>query len=318
MPTLTQLQYIVTVEKLRHFGNAAKECHVSQPSLSSQIQKVEEELGIVIFDRAKKPILATEKGKRFIEQAKVLLREHDRLLQMAKQQSGEISGDFRLAIIPTLAPYVLPLFLGKFSQAYPRVQLRIDELRTDTCVQELRQDRLDAAIVATPLHETALTEKVLFYEPFYLYVGTEHALSTRKKIKEEDLDGSEMWLLQDGHCLRTQVIKLCSVRHHGGVFKNVRFEGGNLETLRYLVKRNHGYTLVPHLFAETLPENEKRTMVKPFETPVPNREVSLVFHRNQWKADILGAIEKSISENLPKELRTEIDKKKHQIVPLKF
>lgn len=317
MPTITQLQYIVTVEKLRHFGNAAKACHVSQPSLSSQIHKVEQEVGVVIFDRAKKPVLPTEKGRKFIEQAKVLLREHDRLLQMAKQQEGEVSGDFRLAIIPTLAPYVLPLFLSEFSAAYPKVNLRIDEMKTETCIQELKQDRIDAALAATPLHESALNERVLFYEPFYLYVGNGHPLSSRKRVKEEDLDGSDMWLLQDGHCLRTQVVKLCSIRGQSGVFKNVRFEGGNLETLRYLVKQSRGYTLVPQLFAHTLPDSEQRTMVKPFESPAPNREVSLVYHRNQWKGDILDAIEKSIAENLPADLKPQLDKKKQQIVPIK-
>jgi LysR family hydrogen peroxide-inducible transcriptional activator len=310
MPTLTQLEYIVAVEKFRHFGKAAEACHVSQPSLSMQIQKVEEALGIVIFDRAKKPILPTEKGQRFIEQAKTLLRENQKLLQVAKQDNLEISGQFRLGVIPTLAPYLLPLFIQDFSKLYPKVQLNIDELKTDDIVRDLKEDSLDAAILATPLHEKGLKEKHLFYEEFFLYVGTEHALSKRKKIKEEDLNSNEMWLLQDGHCLRNQVIKICSIRNETGVFKNIHFEGGNLETLRYLVKNSNSYTLIPQLFANTLPENEKKHLVKEFEQPVPSREISLVYRRDQWKADIIFAIEKVLLANLPPELQRPADLKK--------
>jgi LysR family transcriptional regulator, hydrogen peroxide-inducible genes activator len=303
MPTLTQLEYIVTVEKLRHFGKAAEACHVSQPSLSMQIQKVEEELGIVIFDRTKKPILPTAKGQRFIDQAKVLLRENQRLIQISKQDSSEVSGDFHLGVIPTLAPYLLPLFIEDFSQNYPKVQLKIDEMKTDDIVRDLKEDALDAAILATPLHESGLKEKVLFYEEFFLYVGAEHSLSKRKRIREEELDGREMWLLQDGHCLRNQVVKICSIRGESGVFKNIRFEGGNLETLRYLVKNSNSYTLIPQLFANTLPEGEKKHLVKEFEQPTPSREISLVCRRDQWKGDILSALEKTLLRNLPKNLR---------------
>jgi LysR family hydrogen peroxide-inducible transcriptional activator len=303
MPTLTQLEYIVTVEKLRHFGKAAEACHVSQPSLSMQIQKVEEELGIVIFDRTKKPILPTAKGQRFIDQAKVLLRENQRLIQISKQDSSEVSGDFHLGVIPTLAPYLLPLFIEDFSKNYPKVQLKIDEMKTDDIVRDLKDDALDAAILATPLNENGLKEKVLFYEEFSLYVGAEHSLSKRKRVREEELDGREMWLLQDGHCLRNQVVKICSIRGESGVFKNIRFEGGNLETLRYLVKNSNSYTLIPQLFANTLPEAEKKNLVKEFEQPTPSREISLVCRRDQWKADILFALEKILLRNLPKNLR---------------
>jgi LysR family transcriptional regulator, hydrogen peroxide-inducible genes activator len=315
MPTITQLQYIVTVEKLRHFGNAAKACHVSQPSLSAQIHKVEAEVGLTIFDRGKKPVIPTEKGKLFISQAKVLLREHDKLIQISKEQAGELSGDFRLGIIPTLAPYVLPLFIEEFSTRFPKVNLRVDEMKTDTCITELKQDKIDAAIAATPLVESSLFEKILFYEPFYLYVGSDHNLGSRKRVSESDLDANEMWLLQDGHCLRTQVVKFCSLKSPKGVFRNIQFEGGNLETLRYLVKKSQGYTLLPHLFARTLPENEQRTMLKPFESPAPTREVSLVYHRDQWKADILHAVQSTIMESLPPDLRTELNKKKAQLLP---
>jgi len=302
MPTLTQLEYIVTVERLKHFGNAARACHVSQPSLSMQIMKVEDEVGIKIFDRLKKPVLATEKGRRFIEQAKTILREHKKLLDLAKSDAAQLSGDFRLAIIPTLTPYLLPLFIEDFSLKCPNVRLKVDELKTEVIIRELNEDALDAAILATPLNETGIRERPLFYEPFSLYVNGTHALARAKRIREKELDGSDMWLLQDGHCLRNQVVKVCSIKREKGVFKNVHFEGGNLETLRYLIRTSRGCTLMPRLFLNTLSESEKREFVREFEHPAPHREVSLVYRRDQWKSDILDAIERSVLARIPNDL----------------
>ncbi|MGZ3723386.1 MAG: LysR substrate-binding domain-containing protein, partial [Bdellovibrionales bacterium] len=211
MPSVSQLEYIVAVEKHRHFGKAAEQCHVSQPTLSMQIQKVEEEIGFPIFDRIKKPVVPTAKGLKFIAQAKVLLHEHLKLMDISKNQSEEMSGELRLGVIPTIAPYLLPLFIESFSKEYPNIHLIIDELKTDTIIQLLREDSLDAGILATPLHESGLRERPIFYEPFYLYVAKNHPLNARKRIKEDDLHGDEMWLLQDGHCLRNQVARFCSL-----------------------------------------------------------------------------------------------------------
>lgn len=314
MPTLTQMQYIIAVEKFRHFGEAAEACHVSQPSLSQQIQKVEEEIGVVIFDRLKKPVLPTEKGKRFIEQAKVVLKENQKLMDLSQKEGTEVSGDFRLAIIPTLAPYLLPLFVDSFSTGFPKVNLKVDELKTETILQQLKEDMLDGAILAGPIGDSRIKETVLFYESFSLYVSKEHPLSDRKRISEDDLDGSDMWLLQDGHCLRNQVVKICSLKNESGVYKNVRFEGGNLETLRYLVRKTRGYTLIPQLFVDTLSESEKRDFVREFFNPAPSREVLLISRRDHWKTDILKGIEEAIRKNLPKNIKTVIDRKKTQIV----
>lgn len=314
MATLTQLEYIVTVERLRHFGRAAEACHVSQPSLSMQIQKVEEEMGITIFDRLKKPVVPTEKGQQFIEQAKVILRENQKLNAIMKHEVTQVSGDFRLGVIPTLAPYLLPLFIDAFAQNYPKVKLKIDELKTENIIHDLKADTLDAAILATPLHASGLSERVLFYEKFFLYVGTDHALANRKRIKEDELDGSDIWLLQDGHCLRNQVVKICSIKSDKHVYKNIQFEGGNLETLRNLVKKSRGSTLIPQLFVNTLPEFEKRDYVKEFEHPSPTRQVSLVYRRDQWKSDILSALEATIIENIPEDIKLILDKSKGHII----
>ncbi|HMN67667.1 MAG TPA: LysR substrate-binding domain-containing protein [Bdellovibrionales bacterium] len=315
MPSLTQLEYIVAVDKARHFGKAADSCHVTQPTLSMQIQKVEEEIGYPLFDRLKKPIVPTSKGQRFIAQAKILLHEHHKLMEMSRQQGDEPTGDFRLGVIPTIAPYLLPVFIEAFSKKFPKVQLVVDELKTDTILEMLHDDRLDAAILATPLNESGLHERPIFYEPFSLYVAKGHPLSARKRIKEDDLKGDEMWLLADGHCFRQQIVRYCSLRNQDGVFPNVHFEGGNIDTLRYLIRKSRGYTLVPALFVETLSEAEKRDHIRDFEKPAPSREVSLIYRRDQWKSDILKSLEETIRERLPKEL-TRFDPKRQDVVPL--
>ncbi|MBX7232550.1 MAG: hydrogen peroxide-inducible genes activator [Bdellovibrionales bacterium] len=316
MATLTQLEYIVTVDRMGHFGRAAQFCHVSQPSLSMQIQKVEEEMGLIIFDRIKKPIKTTERGKVFVEQAKVVLRESRKLESMIKEENTVLSGEFRLGIIPTLAPYLLPYMIEPFSRAYPKVILKIDELKTEIIINELKEDILDGGILVTPLHGSGLVEKPLFYEKFYLYLGREHELFHRKRIKEEELDGSDMWLLQDGHCLRNQVVKICSIKNEKGVYRNIQFEGGNLETLRYLVKKSRGTTLIPQLFVNTLPETEQEMFVKEFEPPVPNRQVSLVYRRDQWKLGILQALEKVILENLPSNISKDLNRRKSHVIKI--
>ncbi len=302
MPTLSQLEYIVAVDKFRHFAQASRHCHISQPSLSMQIQKVEAEIGFLIFDRMKKPILATDKGRRFIDQAQAVLREHNKLLHMSRADEKILSGDFRLAMIPTLAPYLLPLFAGQFSKDFPQVDLLVDEMKTEDCVEALVKDQLDAAILATPLHEKVLFERKLFYERFYLYFHKNSSLGRLQEIRPQDLKGEDLWLLKDGHCLRNQVIHLCTPRGTRSLYKNIHFEGANLETLRYLILRGRGYTLLPQLFVEHLTSAEKKSQLRSFAGAQPVREISLVYRREQWKTDILGALEKCILESLPKEL----------------
>jgi LysR family transcriptional regulator, hydrogen peroxide-inducible genes activator len=207
------------------------------------------------------------------------------------------------------------LFIETFSKEYPRIHLIIDELKTETILQKLRADEIDAGIMATPLHENGLRERPIFYEPFYLYVAKNNALNQRKRIKEDDLHGDEMWMLQDGHCLRTQVARFCSLKGTDhAVFPSVRFEGGNLDTLRNIIKKSQGYTLVPQLFVDTLSEAEKRDYVREFEKPVPSREVSLVFRRDQWKSDLLKALQDTIVKRLPTELKG--DGKKQNVLAI--
>jgi LysR family hydrogen peroxide-inducible transcriptional activator len=301
--TLTQLEYVVAVNKHRHFGKAAKECHVTQPTLSMQLQKLEDELGVILFDRSKSPILPTAEGEKVVKQAQVVIKEYNRIHTILENTDGEISGKFKLAVIPTLAPYVIPLFAKKFADLYPKVELIIEEFKTEEIIDLLDREEIDAGILVTPLNESSLIERVLFYEPFHLFVSQDHELFKKKKIKESELSDDSLWLLNEGHCFRAQVLKVCTMNFDGGNYKNLRFESGNLETLKNLVVQSSGYTLLPHLATLDLSSNRKK-MVREFSKPVPTREVSIVYGRTFLKEKIIDALEEIIVSVLPKEIHS--------------
>ncbi len=305
MPTLTQLEYVLAVDKHRHFGKAAKACHISQPTLSQQIQKLEDELSLVVFDRIQKPIVPTAEGQRFLLQAKVVIREHQRLLHTARKGSQGVSGEFRLAVIPTVAVYLIPLFLRDFSERFPSVELFIDELKTETIIDELKNDRIDGAILATPLLQPGFKEHPLYYEPFALYATKGHPLLSKAKISPKDLDGSQMWMLQDGNCFKTQVSNYCSISpSQDTVLKNIHFQSGSLNTLCHVIQKNSGYTLIPELLTSLMSAAEVRASVRPFNSPAPTREISFVYRRDHWKLEMIGALEKSVMKSLPAQVST--------------
>ncbi|MBX7149055.1 hydrogen peroxide-inducible genes activator [bacterium] len=310
MPSLTQIQYALTIEKLRHFGKAAKESHVSQPTLSQQLQKLEDEVGIIIFDRGKKPILPTPEGERFLEQAKTLMRNYDKLLHISKQtKGGGVSGDFKLAIIPTVASHLLPLILKPFSQNFPHVRLFIEEMKTETIIKELENDHLDGAILATPLEENNFKVHPLYYEPFYIYFSTNHPLLKLKEVPRDKLDNLEMWVLEDGHCFKDQMLNYCSLpRSNADNMGNIRFQSGSLDTLRRLVQKNMGYTFIPALMTLGLRQDELKNHVRPFKQPHPTREISLIYRRDHWKLGIIKAIEETVAKNLPSTIGQKPDK----------
>ena len=301
--TLTQLEYVVAVNKHRHFGKAAKECHVTQPTLSMQLQKLEDELGVILFDRSKSPILPTSEGDKVVKQAQVVIKEFKRINTILEDSLGEISGKFRLAVIPTLAPYVIPLFAKKFADLYPKVELIIEEFKTEEIIELLDREEIDAGILVTPLNENSLIERVLFYEPFHLFVSRDHDLFKKKKVKESELSDESLWLLNEGHCFRAQVLKVCTMNFDGGNYKNLRFESGNLETLKNLVVQSSGYTLLPHLATLDLSSDRKK-MLREFSRPVPTREVSIVYGRTFLKEKIIDALEEIIVSVLPKEINS--------------
>lgn len=304
MPSLTQLEYLVAVDDLRHFGRAAQKCHVSQPTLSMQLQKLEEELDLIVFDRTKKPILPTQRGTQVIEQARVVLKEHRKFLSIGTKKDGEISGDFTLAIIPTLSPSIIPLFLDSFATQYPKVNLKIQEMQTEDIIKALKDDHIDAACLVTPLQEDSLIERVLFYEPFSLYVSDNHPLQKKKAIRDQDLKNIQLWLLSEGHCMRNQMTKICSMRKERSVFDHVSFESGSLETLKNLVKKGKGCTLLPYLAIQDLGKKERDNRVRDFKGKTPSREISIVHSRTFLKEEIINALEATILKLLPKELKS--------------
>lgn len=302
--TLTQLAYVVAVAQFRNFGVAAKSCFVSQPTLSMQIQKLEDDLGVTLFDRSKKPVEPTVIGQKIIEQAQVALQEVFRIEELIKFEKGEISGDFRLGIIPTLAPYLLPLFLESFTQSYPKVNLIIEELQTQQIIKRLRQDEVDAGILVTPLNLNGIIEQPLFNDPFVVYLSPNHPLHKLQKISEGDLTLEDLWLLNEGHCFRDQAIAICKkVRGGGQERNNLVFESGNLETLKRLVDKKFGYTLVPSLAIMDLSKSEMNKKVRFFKSPVPTREVSIVYSRCYLKKSIIEALHQKIIASMPEEFK---------------
>lgn len=299
--TLTQLEYLVALDQHRHFGRASKACHVSQPTLSMQLQKLEADLGVVFFDRTFQPLLPTAQGEPLIAQARVILSEARKMAELSKQDQKELKGDLRVGVIPTVAPYLIPLFIEHMANTYPKLTLFIDELQTDQILSALEQERIDVGLLATPLNAAGLEEAHLFLEPFFLYAHASHPLAKKKTVSEDDLDGSDMWLLSEGHCLRSQVLRFCSLRNSQSVLKNVRFEAGNIETLQRLVDSGSGYTLVPWLAAQKT--QSKDSVLRPFKVPAPQRQISLVWRRTQLKRRAIEALAETIKASLPNELR---------------
>ena len=291
--TITQLQYVLAVAEHKNFTLAAEKCFVTQPTLSMQIQKVEEELSILIFDRSKKPIQLTEVGQKIVAQAKNIVNEANRMQDIVDIQKGFIGGEFRLGIIPTIMPTLLPMFLNNFIKKYPKVKLIIEELNTSEIIKKLNNGQLDAAIAATPLNEEKIKEIVLYYEPFMVYVPEYHALSSKKEIEISDLDIDEILLLQDGHCFRNGILNLCK---NTTITSDSKFklESGSFETLLKLADEGLGITLLPYLHSLDLKEKDK-TKLKHFVAPKPAREISLIFPKNELKIHITNALREVIS-----------------------
>ncbi len=298
--TITQIEYILAVDKFRHFRKAAEACHVSQPTLSMQIQKLEESLGVIIFDRSKNPVIPTIEGDKFISQARVVIREFKKLDTIVHDPSSGLSGEFKLGVIPTLAPYLIPLFLNKFLKDYPEVELKVEERETDEIIKMLDRDELDAAILVTPLYNNSIVERVVFYEPFYGFVSPTHELDKKTQLEIDDLSRDGLWILKEGHCFRSQVLNICA---SSGTSDFHQFESGSLETIKSLVAKDSGYTLIPHLDMVEL-AGMKKKMVRPFKAPVPTREVSIIYSRNFHKEKIIDGLEKVILNSIPKELKS--------------
>lgn len=299
--TLTQLNYILAVDRCRNFAQAARECFVTQPTLSMQIHKLEDYLQIQVFDRTKTPVEPTPMGKKVLEYARKVMQHSQALEELSRSLRGEVAGEYILAVIPTLAPYILPLFVGEFTRKYPQVELKIFEYQTDEIIRYLKEGKIDGAILATPLEVKDLKEEHIFLEPFQLFLSPDHPLLKKKSVEQKELDISEAWLLKEGHCMRAQALQLCQVKKEGAG-KNLFFEGGSLETLINLVKATKGFTVLPYLATLTLSKVDKE-LLRDFKSLVPVREISFVTGPMTMKTSINDALLKVISSVIPKELK---------------
>lgn len=303
MPSLTQLEYILAVADHRHFGKAALACHITQPTLSQQINKAEESLGLKIFDRDKKPVLVTPKGMAFIEQARAVLREHRKLRDLFNESAAELSGEFRVGVIPTVSSVLVPSLVENITEKNPKVDLHIEEITTEQITKKLMEDKLDIGILATPLKIEGLIEEPLYYETFKIFASQNHPLLERKFCKREHLDGADLWVLNDGHCFKNQVINYCAIQvKKTAAARNVHFQSNNLETLQRLIEKGHGYTLIPALMMTHMSSDQVKNQIRSFATPEPAREISIVSHRSSWKRKMIDSLRQSILANLPKDV----------------
>lgn len=310
--TITQLEYVVAVATYKSFVAAAEKCFVTQPTLSMQIQKLEDELGIKIFDRNKHPIAVTDMGAIIVEQAQIVLAECERIQELINVQQKTLSGVFRFAAIPTVAPNILPSLLETYPKAYPNVKLQVVELETHQVIAALRNNEIDAALVSTPLEQNGIKEYPLFYEPFVTYFSKGEPALKKRMIVPDDIALDRIWLLNEGHCMRNQIINLCSDQIQKlQAERPYRYESSNIETLRKMVEKNGGMAVMPEL--ATLEFNEDQIEnLRYFEAPEPVREISLVTSSHFVKDSVLQSLSDEILKLVPEKMR--VQKKNRKVL----
>jgi LysR family hydrogen peroxide-inducible transcriptional activator len=304
--TLTQLEYIIAVDTYRHFVLASEKCFVTQPTLSMQIQKLEEELGVKIFDRSKQPVIPTEIGASIIQQARVIVREAHLINQLIADQKNSMSGELRVGIIPTLAPYLLPEVFQQMREKYPELNLVVKEAITEQVIHELKNNHLDCGIVVTPLNDLAIKEDILFYEELFVYVSRKSNLFEKKYILAKDINPHQLWLLEEGHCFRSQVLNLCELRKYSDL--HFKYESGNIETLKRMVDKSDGITILPELAVKEFSAAQMK-FIKKLKEPIPAREVSLVTHRDHIKTRLIKTLREEILRVVPKSMQKLHNKK---------
>jgi LysR family hydrogen peroxide-inducible transcriptional activator len=310
--TFTQLEYILAIDVHRHFAHAAEACFVTQPTLSMQVQKLEKTLGVKIFDRSRSPVVPTEAGKEILEQAKKVLLEKGRIREIISGRKGLLEGELRIGIIPTLAPYLLPLFVQSFTRKYPKVKLVVFEKTTDVLLQSLRDAVLDVGILVTPLNEKGILEEVLFYEELLAYVSENNGLYRKTYVLAKDIDPNKLWLLEEGHCFRSQMIHLCELFKATRQESHFDYEAGSFETLRRMVEMNDGITVLPELATLDFSKRQQG-LIRHFRKPAPMREVSLAVTRDFVKERLVRILKEEILTSIPDKIKKNKDT---HVVPL--
>lgn len=295
---LQQLEYIVALDKHRHFQRAAEACGVSQPTLSALIQKLEEELDLTLFDRKSHPICTTESGRTVIDQARVVLYHIAQLKEMTRSEKELDHGTIRIGIIPTVAPYILPRLFKKMQQMFPKIELRAFELRTSVIIEQLRKAELDMAILATPLEQPDFLEVPLYYEKFTAYVSPDETqLYNKEEIAAHEMPTEHLWVLKEGHCMRNQVFNFCQTQSA----YSTTYEAGSIDTLIKIVDENGGYTVIPELHLPLLHDNQQRH-IRQLAAPTPVREISLVIRQDYVRERMMNSVADAVKDIIPEEM----------------
>src|SRR5690606_17016366 len=273
---LRDLRYLVALSELRHFGRAAEACHVSQPTLSTQIRKLEDELGVALVERAPRQVMLTRAGEDIAGRARRVLAEVEQMRETARRAADPEAGTIRLGIFPTLGPYLLPHVVPRVRARFPRLELLLVEEKTETILHMLREGKLDAGILALPLHEDWLETEFLFEEPFMLAVPEGHPLTAHRSLRMDELGQQHLLLLEEGHCLRDQALEVCSL---AGAGEKEGFRATSLETLRQMVAAGVGVTLLPMLAVKPPVPASENIRLLPFRNPAPSRKLALVWRR---------------------------------------
>lgn len=293
--TLQQLKYIIAIENYRSFSEAAKQCFVNQSTITIQVKKLEDEIGIQLFDRSKTPLTVTKNGEAVINKARMVLREVDQMKEMVNDEKESVTGKYRIGIIPTLSPYIIPDFSGGFTKNNCSTILEIEELESNDIIENIKNGKIDIGILVTPLNDKNIREIKMYNEPFAYYGHQSNYILKEKEITASSLaDLDNLWLLKDGHCFKNQVLNICEKTDTN---RNIQFESGSIETLKRMVKKYGGYTLIPEM---SIDEQDKENIVY-FKHPKPTREVSLVVHTNFAKENLLINIRKEILKIIPEE-----------------
>ncbi len=289
--TLQQLEYVVALDTYRHFVTAAEKCFVTQPTITIQVKKLEEEIGFLIFDKSKSPFKPTDLGELFIRKSKVILGEVSELKNLVSFELDNLEGEFRVGVIPTISSYLIPLISGSFAEKYPNTILKIEEMESDQIIEALQKKEIDIGLLVTPLNESFIREIKLYNEPFIFY-GQNNYFKDKKTISVDEIEALDnIWLLQKGHCFRNQVLNICGNNNT----KNIQFQSGSIEALKKMVENYGGFTLVPEMALNT---NDNGQIIH-FSDPKPIREVSLVTHHSFSKDVLLDALREEIIEKTP-------------------
>ncbi len=306
--TLQQLEYVVALDSYRHFVTAASKCFVTQPTLTMQVKKLEDEIGILLFNRKKTPLEPTKMGEKVILKARQILREANQLKEMVNQETdpGLLEGTFRIGVIPTIAPYLLPGFLNKFLENHPRVSLTIEEMKSSDIIEKLKSDQLDLGLLVTPLEESQLREIPLYYEPFLVFASKAHQLLKEKKITPEHVQNAKgLLLLNQGHCFRNQVLNICDSNSSKSSenTSGLSYESGSIETIKNLISADAGekFSLVPEL---AINSDVEAAYFRKFTQPEPVREVSIVVHNSFTKEILIEQLRNEILNKVPKTFQT--------------